>query len=397
MKQLYVWMFVLISLACPALGQTVLSRPLADERRIELDGVATLVALSRDGEVLASVIEGRQVVVHSVTSGRQLARFPDQKAPIYAISISPSGELVAIGGAERVVELRFPEPDHEFQFKPRDGKPPLGGGKGTKLDAKVFGYQLPPRLPTLSRQFSHYRGGCVTVWDVKTGESRTDLRVYPDPIIALSFHEDETGLATLDKKFDYAFLALDASKQATVATNKRVRANSFPSPQTTFSSDGVRLASIDSNMNVELFDSRTRQLQVIPSQGDAIPWSVAISPDGRSFVSAGIGGTISLWDFEKAEVLRILDQFTKKNILYIAFTHNDKFIVSCVEDGQLCLHDVKQGRLLLTSQVAKRDIRAVAFGKQFLTVVSGGFRTDPQIARPLLIQHIDLNNAVRKP
>ncbi len=384
-----------------ALGQPVPPRPLVDERQIALEGKATFVGLSRDGETLVSVINDHRVDVYSTFNGRRIVQFPEQKAPVYAIAISPSGRWVASGGALKAVELDHPGKDHEFQFKARGQQSTLGFGTATRQNAKEFGYQLPLRLPTVNpRVFVSYRGGCVTVWDTKNGESYKEIQDYPDPIVAIGFREDETGLAMLDAKFNYRFLPINSPTQPVIENNNRVPLNRFPSPQTSFSTNAARLASIDEAMNIKLLDSDKRLLRIIPSRDDEILWTVAMAPDGRSFATAGLGGTISIWDFDGDAAVRSFGLPNKRNILFVSFSNDGNQVVSCDQDGRLCLWDAKSGRLLLSSEVSKQDVRAVAFGKKYLTVVSGGFRADPDPngpTKPLLIQRIDLSDALRDP
>ena len=390
-------------IANSTLGQSVPPNPLADESRIALEGRATVVALSRDSEVLVIVIDRFQVDVYSALNGKRLVQFPGQKAPVHAVAISACGRWMATGGALETVENDLLDKYSENQIRPGDRRNTLGRGASTSQDDKEHEYQLPLQIPLVNPRSVSYRGGCVTVWDSKSGEPHKEVRDYPDPIVAVSFRGDETGLATLDAQFAYRSLALNGPGQPAVENNNRVRFNKLPSPQTSFSSDGVRIASLEAtaqdrgNINIKLFDSNKRRLRAIPARGAVVPWSVAMSPDGQSFVSAGSGGAISVWGFEAAEVVRTFEHPDKRSILFVAFSDDGKFVVTYARGGLLCLWDVKGGRLLLTTEVSKQDIRAVAFGKELLTVVSGGFLAEARGVTPILIQRINLHEALRGP
>lgn len=71
-----------LAYASGALGQSVKLQPVVDERKITLDRPASLVALSRNGDMLATVIDGHRVEVYSALDGRRLMRLPDRKAPV---------------------------------------------------------------------------------------------------------------------------------------------------------------------------------------------------------------------------------------------------------------------------------------------------------------------------
>ena len=269
---------------------------------------------------------------------------------------------------------------------------------------KYSGYRLPLQFPIMGPPTIVHRGGRVTLWDIKTSEPRRKAWDSPDPIVAIAFRENETGLATLDRNFTYKLLTIEGPEQLAVQNNKRIGLNKLPSPQTSFSRDGMSLCSLEAmagdkgRINIKLFDGNKRRLRIIPTQRDTVPWSIAMSSDGRLFVTAGRNGLNSVWDFDRAELLHSFRQPEKRNVLLVSLDADGRLVATCDDGGRLCLWDLKEARLIGGSVVPTRDIRAMQFAGGFLTVVSGAFRGDSvSVVMPLLIQTFNLNDALREP
>lgn len=402
MKNLVFTLAAGLSFTIGAVGQSAQPRPSVEERRITLDRPATLVALSRNGDVLAAVIDGRRVDVHSTLDGKRLIRLPDPKAPVYAVAVSRSGRWVATGGPAETVEYNLPQKDSSIRVDPGGTPGKLGGGAATKQDAKEFGYLLPARMPIVNpKVFVSHRGGSLLVSDSKTGESYRGFRDLPDPIVAVGFRDDENGVVTLDDRLAYRLLSFHGPNQPAARNDKHVKLNQFPSPQTSFSSDGTRLASLDATaedrgeINIKLFDSHNPGFRMVPAGEVADPWAIAISSDGGLFATGGRGGAISVWEFDGLRVLRTVKPSNPTNALFVCLSRDNNSVVSCDQEGRVSLWSVMDGRLLFTSRAPMQDIRAIEFGENHLTIISGGFRAGSGGVESLLIRRFDLTEALR--
>lgn len=103
----------------------------------------------------------------------------------------------------------------------------------------------------------------------------------------------------------------------------------------------------------------------------AAVWSVAISSDGRSALSAAEDGTVILWDLEQQ---RIQYQFAPYSapVWDIAFGPDEQTAIGAAGDNRLLVWDLRAGNQLRTFPGHGAWAAAVAFGGDSPRAVSGG-------------------------
>jgi WD40 repeat protein len=178
-------------------------------------------------------------------------------------------------------------------------------------------------------------------------------------------------------------------------------------PQTSFSQDGRRIAclatalsSTDGKITIKLIDLNNEGFRVLEPQGEP-PWSVCMAPDGRQFVAAGLGNELEIWDFDTGQVVKVLeppDGVKAVGILLVAYNPAGDQIVSFDRNGGIRVWEPKTGRLLLSAAGSKREIRAVAFGKDRVKVASGGFHlVAHKVFEPLVIRDFKFDISSDRP
>jgi WD40 repeat protein len=99
---------------------------------------------------------------------------------------------------------------------------------------------------------------------------------------------------------------------------------------------------------------------------------LAFSPDGRFALSAGLDGTIRLWDVTTHKYMRAFAERTN-GVRSVAFTPDGRFALSGHDDKLLRLWDVQTGGLIRRFQGHTQTVNKVAISPDGRQALSGGF------------------------
>jgi len=144
-----------------------------------------------------------------------------------------------------------------------------------------------------------------------------------------------------------------------------------------FSPDGKVLAAIYQNSNLIVWSvASAKQLLSVEASGVT---SLAFSPNGKEIVTGNGDGTIKLWEAATGKELRSFaghtewegSSFLGPDIFSIAFSPEGKTFVTASRDGTLKLWESASGNLLRTLSGHKSEVRSVAFSTNGKVIVSG--------------------------
>ena len=150
-----------------------------------------------------------------------------------------------------------------------------------------------------------------------------------------------------------------------------------------FSPDGRKLASVNSNCKVILWDVATGQKgDSQPLHGERI-WSIAFSPDGRILAGGTMNARIRLWDLASSEVRSELEIPTRGAatavVTALTFSPDGRTLASATANRTLMLWAMIAGYPRITGIESPSGIGAVAFSPDGTLLASSQFNGQVRI------------------
>jgi hypothetical protein len=402
-----------------ASGQTP-DAPRESAWRVVREGGASIAVLSPDGTRLVHAQE-RSVVLVDAIRGDVLFRSDETRSVIAAVALSKDASKLAIvrmmnGGNFFHGEPLRPDPNSRIEA----GKPStgglggggIGGGTGRSVideqsrRSMALGSTVPPittRPPIIG---GHYipLSSSVEVWDVARG---TRLGTSPNngrPLIAAAFDTEAAKLHTIGMELQRAEIAVGCPDPAEPAVGE-VKPHVFalvdtePVAMTSFSADGRRAATLraatsDGRISIALWKAGVASPTLLDPPASVPPrWVVSIAPDGRRFVTAGVGDWIQIWDLDRSSIERTIINGVEAvpHVSFVAFARDSSRIVSVDAVGAVRVWDGDSGRLLSTLKEPITDARDAALVGDRLTIVRGGIYGDGLACAPLAVRTYHLS------
>jgi serine/threonine protein kinase len=192
------------------------------------------VAISPDGQTLASDAENTTVKLWNLQTGELLHSLSEHSKCVLSVAISPDGQTLASGSEDKTIKL----------------------------------------------------------WNLPTGKLIYTLSEHSEPVHAVAISVDSQTLASGSEDNTVKLWHVGTGKLLHTLSGHSSRVNSVA-----FSPDGHILASGSKDDTIRLWHMETGELLctlVGESRREGI-WSVAFSPDGQILASGISGGTIKIW------------------------------------------------------------------------------------------------------
>jgi WD40 repeat protein len=301
------------------------------------------VEFTPDGKALVAQERGKQDGLHSweIGSGKELRRV-ELPRPLYRFVFTADGKTIIGLSMAR---------DSLHQFEARTGKE-------LRAIADKGGPIVTFALSRDRRNLALVQGGRLIVQGLDSSKVVLDVPLPVDSASVFDRH-------SFDPIVELAAFSADGNTLA-VANGRRVELWNLASgtrlnpdetigvPIIAINAHGHHLLARDLDMNLSLWDLRTRKLQrrffiegssqVRPFITDFLDWGCgfqAISPDGHKIAALWSNGLIHLFDLASGKQLHHFKGSDQATCL--AFSPDGKLLAAPTTDGRICLWDVTTG------------------------------------------------------
>lgn len=272
------------------------------------------------------------------------------RGEVFAVAYSPDGQMVASGGADRVIHLWEPTTGRLL----RDFQGHLGAVRGLAFS------------PDGRLLLSGSADGSARFWDVSAARELRAVSVNFGAVRAVAFSPDGRVAAIGGDDGTLRLLDVGNGKEL-----RSLRGTFGVIGATTFSPDGRQVVIGCSDGTVRLIDVATGLQRLSLSGQSGAVQAVAYAPNGRWLVSGGQGGELVLWDVDaRREHLRMAGH--QGDVAGVRFSTDGRTLVSGGADGTVRVWDVASGQQRYALEGHQGPVGALALSPDAAQVASGG-------------------------
>ena len=331
-------------------------------KKSSLDGIGYVggVAFSPDSGLLAVGRGDGVVEVWDVKTTKSVARFQHsagQVRGVSAVAFDPAGGRVASVGLDGVIKV----------WNRADRKQLLLLRRPAPLSGLAFS-------PDGTRLASDDQGGLVKVWDATSGAEILALKGHTNEVFRVAFSPDGRRVATASADRTLRLWDLELPQEALTA-----RREGSPIWGTVLSPDGRFVYSVAERGRLEMTDLRTRRPVESFRKSPAPAGPMAISPKGDLLALPTRQGARLVRANSGALVKELVGH--SAGVFSVAFDETGTRLASAGLDGTVGVWDVEAGTRVKTltghashprSPAEPPRVYGVAFGRGGLLASSGG-------------------------
>lgn len=308
------------------------------------------LAVSSDGQKLASGSNDRTVRIWDVASGKQLVKLEGHQGPVEALAFSPDNRWLVSGSADATIRVWDSASGREFQ--------------------RLTGHTKGITVLTFSADGRFIASGSadttIKLWDTRQWELARTLTRHASQISALSFSPSGQRLAS--GSADGRLLFSDLNNDRDYFARNR---NSVPVLSAGFTSES-ELLSLGADGSVISWDPANRKERKATKIVGGIEENIfgAFSRDGRLIASSTGNRSIDLHNASSGDLVRRFESHSA-SFYAVAFSRDGRWLASGANDRTVRLWQIATGRELPLLSGNAGWVRAIAFSPDSSLLASG--------------------------
>ena len=305
------------------------------------------IAISGDGQILASGCWDNTIKLWSVTTGREIRTLTGHNNRVTSVAISSDGQILASVSGDNTIKLWSVTTGKEIHTL-------------TGHSSKVTSVAIISDGQILA---IGHEDKTIKLWSVTTGREIHTLTGHSKSVTSVAISSDGQILAS--GSWD------NTIKLWSVTTGKEIRTlTGHPDGVTSvaISSDGEILASSGGDRTIKLWSMTTGKLiRTLTGHSDCI-WCVAISGNGQILASGSSDNTIKIWSIVTGEEIRTLAGYP----VAVAGCNNGEMLVAEAIGSNMKLWSVKTGKEIRTFKNHSSGLSDVAISTDGQMLASQG-------------------------
>ena len=363
------------------------------------DDLVLCVAISPDGETVASGGWDNTIWIWEFKTGKKLRALKGHKGSILKLAFSPDGKWLASSSEDRTARLWEVDTGIQSVMLPAydgnivsmsfqgEGHAKLVAGNASGIvrqwdfdrigqreeistlrghDGPVTMFDFGPRKSSLVISGSVDR--TIRLWRLQTGESSGVLLGHLDNVTAVKFSPDGEHAASASR--DSTVRIWNIRTGSFKALNHSLSGKANYIRDISYSPDGNLLASVADDGRIRIWDALRGELLRVILAHEAKIQGVAFSRDGKLLGSASDDGTIKLWAVDNWTQIGVLSGH-RGNVFQIVFSPDGQLILSASDDMTARLWDVKSGKELGSPIEHNSPVWTVDFSPDGRTIATG--------------------------
>lgn len=219
------------------------------------------------------------------------------------------------------------------------------------------------------------RDTTLKIWQLETGRLLTTLFEHDDPIVSVDFPRSGNTLISSSRsgKIIVWDLRTGKTRHLTHPTTNWHPLGMIRS--TAIDPQGKVMASSDSAGTISLYNLQTTNVIRISASSIAPEQEIAISPDAKTLISSSSDSQMKLWNVETGELRRSFPAFqgwpTLALTSALALSSDGTILASGSWEGEMGLWDFQTGDLIQTLPGHQQPVSALAISPNNTRLISG--------------------------
>ncbi|MCL1471868.1 trypsin-like peptidase domain-containing protein [Argonema antarcticum] len=283
-------------------------------KTIETSSKVYAVAITTDGQTLATAHPDKTIKLWNVSTGELKTTLTGLSATLSALTISPDGQILAGGSSDSSIKL--------WNLRTGELKSTLTGHS-----AGIVSIVFSPDSQTLAS------AGDTTVklWDVGKGQLQTTFTGDKTPVNSIAFSPDGQTLASVNGRGNINLWNVK-TRQINSTINSRSGRRSIPMFLFVgFSADGQTLARRTGD-NIEFLNIRTQQV-ITTIENNSPNYFASLLTNGKTMITQNFDNTFKFWDVTTGKLQRILygNSYADNRQKMIAISSDGKTLASAYD------------------------------------------------------------------